>query len=336
MTASGEAGTFDRGPREARRFTEIVYGPRIRGITNFRPSKSNARAVALALGVRVPQQYATFQGPDEVDFDKLPDRFVLKADNMASKRGVYLLQRRDGGYYDVFRRKLLSRDWYLKDLRAVLKEQRRSPRTLIHAEEFIVGENGADQIPFDYKLYTFDGEVQYILQVDRNTRPEVGAFFRRGFTPLEAGMITYGTLAQGTPVRPRNWEQMLAVARRVSEHLDAPFIRVDLYTSGDDVILGELTPKPGGPFYGSQLRFSDAFDLELGGYWRQAVERRGLKVPKVRGLPPVLINIELETAIARGGFDAIRAHAQKFGRRTRGRSEALVKRVRRWFRMRLG
>lgn len=336
MTVSKDVVRFDRGRREARRFTEIVYGPRIQGIKGFKPSKSNARAVALALGVRVPEQYATFESPDAVDFDRLPDRFVLKADNMASKRGVYLLQRRGEGYFEIYRRKLLSRDWFIKDMKASLKEQERPDKTLVHAEEFIIGENGADQIPFDYKLYTFDGVVEYILQVDRNTRPQQGAFFRRGFTPMEDGMITYGTLAPGRPVRPRNWQQMLDVARRVSEHLDVPFIRVDLYTSGEDVIMGELTPKPGGTYYGSQMRFSDAFDLEMGGYWRKAIERRGAHVPKVRGLPPVLVDIELETAIARGGLDALRARAQKFGRKTLGRSEALVKRVRRWFRMRLG
>ena len=315
---------FFRGEREALRFTEIVYGPAIPGVERFLPSKSNSRASAIAAGVRVPAQYATFEGPDAVDFDKLPDRFVLKADNMASMRGVYLLQRRGGAYYEHFSRRMRTKDWVLDNLRTTLRERGKSERSLVHAEEFIVGENGPDEIPYDYKMYTFDGEVEYILQVNRNTQPDQGAFFRRGFAPMEEHLISRRSLGKGQPVRPRNWEEMLDAAKRIAVSLDVPFIRVDLYTTGAEAVLGELTPRPGGPYYGGQLRFSTEFDVELGTYWRMALRRRGASAPIVTGLPPVLEKIERQQDASRAAPPGIAESLKLLARAVRNWLHSIV------------
>jgi len=280
---------YPDGPREARRFTEFLHAPHVKGVPFYRPTKTNARLVAEGCGVRTPGLLALYESPAEVRLDPTVDRLVLKPNNFAARRGVFLLRREAGGrYFDL----LTRRSWTEQEMRGVLNDllARAGPGKdpTVLAEEFFVGENGAEEIPYDYKLYTFDGSVEFISQINRNgSVPEV-AFFQRNFEPLEDGHVRpQGGLRRGQHRRPRNWEEMLDTAGRISRHLDTPFIRVDLYTNGVESVLGELTPRPGGPYHGT-YRLSDLFDAELGAYWRASLHRRGFRAPIVSGLPPVL------------------------------------------------
>jgi hypothetical protein len=55
---------------------------------------------------------------------------------------------------------------------------------------------------------------------------------------------------------------MIDICRKLSEESD--FVRVDLYSIGDQVFFGELTHYPEAGFG----RFDPpAFDLEMGSYW---------------------------------------------------------------------
>jgi hypothetical protein len=278
---------FDETERLARRFTEICYSPQLQVQDTYRPTKENARAVAEACGVNSPLLYAEFRDTRDINFSALPDRFVLKPNNLASARGVHLLVKRGDMYFDLMSRKVLSED----DIRLRIdhhlsKKKTTKGRSKIFAEELDVGENGSDQIPFDYKMYTFDGQVELIAQTNRNTKPTSLAFFGHGFAPLDEHCIVRRfDVTSGEHVRPSNWQEMLDVARRVSEHLGLPFLRIDTFADGRRVVVGELTPRPGGPYFG-MYRFSAELDAELGTHFRLALRRRGLPSPTVVGRPP--------------------------------------------------
>lgn len=111
-----------------------------------------------------------------------------------------------------------------------------TPRVLV--EEFFSVDGHS--IPDDYKLFCFAGAPRFI-QVDsgrftRHTRNLYDTSWRR----LPWSLIYPGSDAE-TP-RPDNLEEMLDVAARLS----APFslVRVDMYTNGREVRVGELTPCP--------------------------------------------------------------------------------------------
>ncbi len=63
--------------------------------------------------------------------------------------------------------------------------EKKEPRWIV--EERVPSLLGAGPIPFDYKFYSFRGEVAMVLQIDRNTRPSKLAFFDGGFRPLKRG-----------------------------------------------------------------------------------------------------------------------------------------------------
>jgi hypothetical protein len=126
---------FD-GPREARRFTEFIHGPRMRGVDTYVANKERARRVALACGVRVPELLASFAGPQSVSLSSLPDRFVLKPVNLSSRRGVHLLTRRAATeWFDAFTHKLWTEDRLKHSLALDLARQKRAPNSTILAEE---------------------------------------------------------------------------------------------------------------------------------------------------------------------------------------------------------
>jgi len=289
----GKSVRYFEGPRQARRFTEFQRAKVPRHARRYVGNKLRDRGVSAAVGVRTAQLLATYDRPEAIDLSSLPDRFVLKATNMSAMRGVYLIVRHGDRYYDLHSRRSYSATALITSLskpRKKISGKIVSPfAATVIAEELIVGENGPDQIPFDYKLYTFDGTVQLVVQVDRNVVPAALAFFNRNFEPLDGHCIDrLSEAAQpGIHRRPDNWEQLLDAAKRISLHLDVPFVSVDLYTTGNDVVLGELTGSPGGPYFGL-WRFSDEFDAELGTYYEMALRRRGVAVPIVDGLPPVL------------------------------------------------
>ena len=107
--------------------------------------------------------------PDDIDFDALPDRFVLKC-NHNSGKGMYIC--RDKSKMDVEKVKkelkagleqnyyLNGREWPYKDV----------PRKII-AEQYMEDEQTAELR--DYKFFCFDGEVKAIfIATDRQTPGE--------------------------------------------------------------------------------------------------------------------------------------------------------------------
>lgn len=243
--------------------------------------KFRSREIAAASGIATPQLYATYSSPRKVDFAALPDRFVLKPTNRCSKVGVHLLQRADGGYYELFSRSHLSEE-------AIIARLESTKVGDVIAEELVAGPTDPTSIPFDYKLYTFGESVPFILQIDRNHDLPRLNFFDGSFRELGAEMVSskWRLCKPGAPAIPKNASDLTAAAQAVSRYLKRPFISVDLYSEGSRVLLGEATPAPGGPYYGRLFYFLAEFDLALGEHWSKGCERLGWEIPMLRTEPP--------------------------------------------------
>lgn len=264
----------------------------------LKPVIDKVRTAALIRdnGLRGPEVYGVFERVEDVDFAALPDRFVLKPTGLNGKRGVMLLERRRRGLLarlaDRLRGRSVPEFWDAMQgrplsLAAIRDEQnswraahggkRGEPLRFI-VEERILGENGADAIPFDYKVYVFAGQPRFILQLDRNVSPPGAAFFDGDFTPMKTGdpRVTHGAQSQPTaPVVPRCAADILATAATLSRALDTPFISIDCYATARGAVVGEITVAPGGPYAKASFRFSDAYDRQMGAWWTEAMARTG-------------------------------------------------------------
>lgn len=174
---------------------------------------------------------------DEIDFDALPNQFVLKC-NHGSGDAVIC---KDKASFDMesARRKLtaaLGEDYYLQSREWVYRDVDR----LILAEQYLEDAETGDAR--DYKFFCFGGEVKcFKVDLDRFKERHANWYDRDGV------LLPYGTLGAepltDREVRlPERLDRMMELAEKLSAGL--PFLRVDFYYINGKIYAGELTFYP--------------------------------------------------------------------------------------------
>lgn len=234
----------------------------------------------LKHSIPTPQILQAWKHPHELDLTITPDSFVLKPSVMHSAKGVMVLTRLDDN--DVFHEALSNRQL---DIETIRKEQNQvyeackfkgSYRLLL--EERIVDETAANRIPLDYKIFCFYDTVALTQQLDRNVKPTEMAWFDADFNPLppEGNIISdWDSVRLGEHQTPAHPAEMARIATRITQLLNTPFMSVDMFDSPNGPVVGELTPTPGGPYYGDWYKFSDQLDESLGQLWEEKSRQIG-------------------------------------------------------------
>ena len=200
----------------------------------------------------------------QIDFDELPDRFVLKV-NWSSG---YLKIVKDKSELDEDATRRQFAKWikpYRNSYYQTFNWGYKNMPPIIFAEEYL--EQANEQV-YDYKFFCFNGRVDSLfIATDRQdkSRPTTFDFYDADFKPLD---ITYGGHAHvKTPhEKPANFEKMKELAAKLSKPF--PFVRVDFYDLGDRVYVGEMTFYSGGALlsfepvewdkiYGDKIRLPD-------------------------------------------------------------------------------
>lgn len=169
---------------------------------------------------------------DEIDFDKLPNQFVLKTTHDSG--GVAVIKDKSTMNMKEVRAKIersLKNNFFFEHREYPYKGIK--PRII--AEKFMVDESGTELK--DYKFFCFDGDPKMLfIATDRpfDTRFD---FFDTDFNHLP--------FKQGHPLatkeikKPAGFEKMLELSRRLSKGF--PHVRVDLYDINGHIYFGELT-----------------------------------------------------------------------------------------------
>lgn len=225
----------------------------------------------------MPEVYRTWDTPEELDLDNLPAKFVLKPSVMFSSWGVMLLELMpNGNYWESLKNRELSVEQIKKEQLQAYDRCKYKKAYRLMVEERIDSPEAGQDIPLDYKAFSYFGEVHLVQQINRNHKPIRINFFDGNFNglDLDSNIVTDWTGRQIDPlVKPQEWERLLQIAREVTVKLATPFMRVDMYVGDNGPIIGELTPSPGDAFYGNNYRFAESLDLFLGEQWVDA-ERR--------------------------------------------------------------
>lgn len=193
----------------------------------------------------------------DIDFDKLPDRFILKTNNGGGGDNVILCKDKRTADLESFRRKLdegislkkinPGREWAYSQIKD----------HLIIAEELLEDSECGDDGIKDYKIFCFRG-VPRLVYID--TKRFCG--HRRTFYDLDWNIIPVTSdypMGDTPDKKPEGFERMLEIASVLSR--DFPFVRVDLYNIQGKIYFGELTFYP----WSGYLQFTpDEFDFKLG------------------------------------------------------------------------
>lgn len=170
---------------------------------------------------------------DDIDFDKLPDRFVLKCTHDSG--GVIICKdksKMDNAEVRSTLKERLRKNFYYRCREWPYKNIK--PR--IYAETYM--EDSSNELR-DYKFFCFNGKVK-CMKVDFNR------FVRHqaNYYDTEMNLLPFGEAAfppdpSKIIEKPFGFEKMILLAEQLAQGF--PFIRVDFYNVNGKIYFGELT-----------------------------------------------------------------------------------------------
>lgn len=176
-----------------------------------------------------------WEDPEDIEWEKLPDRFVLKCNH--------------GCAYNIIctNKKLLNIEKTKKQLKKWLNEDFGKFNAEIHyskikrgivCEEYL-GDGNSEYL-VDYKFHCFNGEPKFVLICSGRSQKSVDY----NYYDLEWNKLPYSVTASCEFEKPKSFEKMIEITSIIAR--DFPFVRVDFYNINDMPIIGELTFVPAG------------------------------------------------------------------------------------------
>lgn len=198
--------------------------------------------------------YAVYDNAEQIEFDKLPKKFVIKTTN-GSGTNILCKNKNEILRNDIKEKlnKWLVRDYYSAGREWAYKDI--VPKIII--EEYLEDKSNKFEGINDYKFLCFNGKVKYIvLDVDRNVD------HKRNIYDVNWKLMDVSTDHNNISIeieKPKGLDEMLKVANILAK--DFPCVRVDLYWVNSRVYFGELTFYP----WTGYINFNpDEFDYKLG------------------------------------------------------------------------
>lgn len=205
--------------------------------------------------------YGVYNRVADIDWDSLPDSFVLKDTLGGGGNSVIIV--RDKKQLDKEAACAQMRGWLSIDPKA--KNVGREwvyntgiPHRII-IEKFLA-QDGAEAPLNDYKFFCFNGKVGFMyVMTDRKLGQSVSVgIFDRDFNKLPVLRTGDSDISIGTE-KPKNFDRMLEYAEKIGSRF--PHVRVDFYNVDGRIIFGETT------FFGASgyMEFDpESFDAEMG------------------------------------------------------------------------
>lgn len=241
--------------------------------------KMEGRELGYLAGLHVPEIY---QGPKSIRGMESPDHnVVIKPLNGCSSRGIrplkYLGSEASlGGYYDLFLDEVISWDQAVayaladkhtpRNLSLIERNHPDALRPPWLLEELILSDTG--NLPDNWKAFCFGAEVVAIFhsrrQLDGSLRIR---WWNRDFEDIGDICPSKKWKYDRRMAKPKNPEGLIKGFEDVASLVDSPFIRVDLYERGTQIVYGEVTPHP----TGGTSPFIPEWDERFGQAWHDAL-----------------------------------------------------------------
>ncbi len=202
-------------------------------------------------GDSLNQLIAVYDSVDEIDWDALPAKFVMKWNFGCG----FNLICRDKSALDIPAAKEQLRRWQREPFWAYYSElQYKNVEKKLIVEEFIGSADG--ELPEDYKFYCFDGHAYCVMVcTGRQEGWPHFYFFDRDFKLLRINRDSQNAPEGFAMTKPAFIDEAFAVADRLSRGF--AFVRVDLYICSQGVRFGELTFTPAAALDNKRLPETD-------------------------------------------------------------------------------
>lgn len=213
------------------------------GVKNYVTNKIGAEYVIPTLGV--------WDKPEDINWDKLPNEFVLKTTTGGGGFGVWIVKDKSS-----FNREMFSNEVYVrypnigkphkKHINAFREHPYDGVQERILAEKILKVDGKIADLE-DYKFYCFNGEPLYCQVIRNRSTEETIDFYDMEWKHMPFVGLNPVCKNGLTPVdSPDNLEDMKRICRELAKNI--PFARIDLYEVNGKVFFGEITFYPAGGF----------------------------------------------------------------------------------------
>lgn len=197
--------------------------------------------------------YGIFDKFDDIDFDKLPDQFVMKCTHACAFNQIVL----DKKNLDIKASRKKFNKWLKTNYGNKTVEKHYShikPQIII--EKYL---GNADNLPTEYKIHVFNGLAKYMYVVTGRGIDIRYNNYYVDWTPFDGAQFNgWKKRDEKFPI-PSNWDEMVKLSEELAK--DFPFVRVDLYNIDGKIYFSEMTFTPA---KGTLIFDDDKADFEIG------------------------------------------------------------------------
>ena len=172
---------------------------------------------------------------DEIDFDNLPDNFVLKCTH--DSEGVFIVKDKNKLDKKELKKKVnkamkynfyyIGREWPYKNIK---------PRII--AEEYM--EDHIDKELRDYKFFCFDGIAKFMfIATDRGVGKTKFDYYDLDFNHLD--IVQHYPNSDKEIKKPINFEKMIQFSEKITQYFKIKHARIDFYEVDGKLYFGEIT-----------------------------------------------------------------------------------------------
>ena len=195
--------------------------------------------------------YGVYDSFDEIDFDSLPEKFVMKCTHACAFNYICT----DKSKININELRTRFNKWLKTNYGKKTCEMHYSkikPRIII--EKYI------GQFPDEYKFHVFNGKAKYLyLVTGRNSDIRYNNYYI-DFTPFDGAQFNGWDKRDESEIKKSTkYDEMVAISEKLASKF--PFVRVDLYEVDGQIYFGEMTFTPA---KGTLILDDDKCDYEIG------------------------------------------------------------------------
>ena len=201
--------------------------------------------------------YGVYNSVDEIDFDTLPEKFVIKTTAGSGGQNVMICE--DKSKLNIEETKKIINKWLKNNPKKSFGREwaYEGINNRIIIEKLLKSD---DKGLADYKFFCFDGKTQYIYVISQR---KLGQQAILGIYDAEYNKIDAYRCDEQKQIekykKPNNFELMKQYATILSR--DFPHARIDFYECDNKIIFGEITFYDGSGY----MKYEpDDFDFKLG------------------------------------------------------------------------
>lgn len=197
--------------------------------------------------------YGVYDRFEDIDFDKLPDSFVMKCSH-ASGFNIIV---RDKASLNLDEARIKFSKWLKTDYGKLTMERHYSkikPQIII--EKFIAK---GDELPIEYKLHVYNGKARNLYVVTGRGKDIRYTELYTNWDDFDGSQFNGWKKADVKPPRPDNFDEMIKIAEDLCK--DFPFVRCDFYDIDGKIYFSEMTFTPA---KGTLILDDDRCDFQMG------------------------------------------------------------------------